>query len=105
MWRIFYDDGSTFDSDQGEPHDAPTAGFICSVGYDESGDRYIMHGWDHYCWDQETSQWWGMDLCGLFDRLMRNRVYAYKQGRTVTKKLFQETMQRAHVDPEFPQVR
>lgn len=102
MWRIYYADGSTFDSNQGSPEDASPLGFICAVGYDESGARYIMHGWDHYCYDKETSQWWGMDLCGLFDRLTRNKVYAYKQGRTVTKADFQKIMQLAHKDVDFP---
>lgn len=105
MWRVYYADGSTFDSEQGEPHEAPPLGFICAVGYDESGSRYIMHGWDHYCWDLETRQWWGMDMCGLFDRLIRNLVYAYKQGRTVTKTDFQRIMQAAHTDPDFSQGR
>lgn len=103
MWRIYYEDGSTFDSLMGGPEDAPPFGFICAVGYDESGDRYIMHGWDHYNWDQDAAQWWGMDIFGLIDRLARNKVFAYKQGRTVTKAAFQATMQRAHMDPEFPQ--
>lgn len=101
-WRIYYDDGSTFDSSQGEPHEAPSTGFICAVGYDESGARYIMHGWDHYCWSIESSQWWGMDHMGVFDRLRRNLVYAYKEGRTVTKADFQAAMQRAHTDTDFP---
>jgi len=26
MWRIYYDNGSTFDSTQGEPHEAPAEG-------------------------------------------------------------------------------
>lgn len=103
MWKIFYSDGSTFSSADGLPEDAPSIGFICAVGYDESGDRYIMHGWDHYCWDIETEQWWGMDIVGLFDRLTQNKVYAYKMGRTVTKKDFQALMQAAHTDPAFPQ--
>lgn len=100
-WRIYYDDGATFDSTQGAPDEAPSLGFVCALGYDESGDRYIMHGWDHYCWDTESQQWWGMDLCGLFDRLIRNRVFAYKQGRTVTKKEFHALMRRAHEDEDF----
>lgn len=104
-WRIYYDDGSTFSSADGTPEEAPALGFICAVGWDESGDRYIMHGWDHYCWDIEAQQWWGMDLPGLFDRLIRNLVFAYKQGRTVTKAEFQRIMRRAHEDPDFPQYR
>lgn len=80
-------------------------GLICIVGYDERGDRYIQHGWDHYCYDVDSQQWWGMDLCGLFDRLMRNKIHAYKQGRTVTKTLFNQIMQSANTDPDFPKVR
>lgn len=103
MWKIFYSDGATFSSTEGSPEEAPSMGVICAVGYDESGDRYIMHGWDHYCWDVDSSQWWGMDMVGLFDRLTQNKVCAYKMGRTVIKKEFQALMQEAHTDPEFPQ--
>lgn len=101
-WRIYYDDGSTFDSLQGAPDEAPPRGFICAVGYDETGTRYIMNGWDHYSYDKESSQWWGCDIHGLIDRLCLNRVYAYKLGRTVTKTKWQEIMQAANEDPDFP---
>jgi hypothetical protein len=101
-WRIFYDDGSTFSDTDGTPEEAPALGFICALGYDEAGMRYIMHGWDHYQWDKESNQWWGMDLFGLIDRLTRNLVYAYKQGRTITKADFQAAMRRAHEDTDFP---
>ena len=103
MWRIYYDDGSTFDSTQGSPEDAPAWGFIAAVGYDEAGDRYIMHGWDHYCYDKEAKQWWGMDWVGLIDRLTLNRIYAYKVGRTVTKSKWQEILTAISKDPDFPQ--
>ena len=101
-WRIFYSDGSSFDSNDGEPHQAPSLGFICAVGYDEAGDRYIMHGWDHYCYDQETDQWWGCDTFGLFDRLCQNKIYAYKMGRTITKTEYRALMHRADQDKQFP---
>lgn len=102
-WKIFYDDGSTFSSDEGQPHDAPTEGFVCALGYNESGARYIMHGWDFYRFDRESDQWWGMNVYGLHDCLRRNNVYAYKEGRTLTDKRFQEIMRNAHTDPDFPQ--
>lgn len=105
MWKIFYDDGSTFSSEDGAPEDAPALGFICAVGYDETGSRYIMHGWDHYFYDKASKQWWGCDLQGLFDHLIRNRIYAYKMGRTVTKSDWNDIMVRANRDPEFPKVR
>ncbi len=103
MWRIYYADGSTFDSTDGEPHEAPTEGFICAVGYNESDERYIMHGWNFYCWDKTSSQWWGCDQFGLHDRLRRNVLYAYKEGRTICKTEWNHLMHSAHIDPDFPQ--
>lgn len=101
-WRIYYSDGSTFDSTMGAPHEAPAEGFVCAVGYDEGGQRYIMHRWDFYRYDVESDQWWGMDLFGLMDNLRRNTVYAFKEGRTVTRTVWQEIIGRASNDPDFP---
>ena len=101
-WRIYYSDGSSFDSTQGSPDMAPSRGFVCAVGYDERGDRYIQNGWDHYWFDVKSCQWWGCDRDGLIDQLCENRVWAYKQGRTVTRSEFSDIMQTAHKDPDFP---
>jgi len=113
-WRIYYDDGSTFDWLMGEPHEAPPEGVLCIVGYKQSGRRYIAHGGtldgatlargyaQFYCYDQETNEWWGMDYAGLLDRLRRNLVYAFKEGRSVRCDLFERVMHRAHTDPDFP---
>lgn len=101
-WRIFYDDGTTFSDLDGQPHEAPPRGFICAVGYDERGRRYIMHGWDHYYFDREANQWWGCEIHGLIDRLCMNRVYAYKLGRTVMVSEWQRLMAAADADPDFP---
>lgn len=103
MWRIYYGDGSTFDSTQGSPEQAPSTGFIVAAGYDENGRRYLMHGWDHYCYDIASNQWWGMDTAGLMDRLRRNVVHAYKEGRTVTRSEWLSIMRIADNDSDFPQ--
>lgn len=101
-WKIFYGDGSTFSSAQGAPHEAPSELFVCAVGYDERGRRYIMHGWDFYYWDRDVDQWWGMNLPGLFARLRRGMVYAYKEGWTVCNSEWERIMIAAANDPEFP---
>ena len=101
-WRVYYDDETTFDSDMGAPHEAPSEGFICAMGYDERGKRYMMHGWDFYCWDNDARQWWGMNQFGLFDRLRRNCVYAYKEGRTVKNSVWIKIQRAAADDPDFP---
>ena len=106
LWKIYYDDGTTFDSDQGQPHEAPAMGFILALGYDQAGTRHIMQGWDHYCFDRATQQWWGMDLFGVFDRLRFNKeIYAYKEGRTISKIAWQDMLIRANNDPDFPKRR
>lgn len=101
-WRIYYADGSTFDSEQGEPHEAPSWGFVVSLGYDQDGTRYMMQGWDYYRWDLDTGQWWGMDLIGFIDCSAQNLNYAIKIGRTVAKAQWQQILSEANNDPEFP---
>lgn len=104
-WRIYYRDGTTFDNTQGAPHEAPSEFFICALGYGEDSVRYMLHGWNYYRWDKESEQWWGFDRQGLHTRLRHNdEVYAYKEGYTVTKTLFNEITDRAHRDPGFPMV-
>jgi len=44
-----------------------------------------------------------MNYAGLLDRLRRNLVYAFKEGRSVADECFQAIMQRAHGDADFPQ--
>jgi hypothetical protein len=102
-WAIFYEDGTEYHSYMGPPECAPALGFVCAIGYDEDGSRYIMHGYDHYRWDEDTNQWWGMDLVGLLDTLCRNKVKAYKMGRTVSKARFNKIMFKAHSHEDYPQ--
>jgi hypothetical protein len=104
-WIVWYDDQSSFSSDDGEAHEAPTEGFVCALGYDQDGERYIQNGWDFYHYDKETQTWWGCDRYGLHDRLRRNAIYAYKEGRTVSKLRFQEIMALAKNHPNFPMQR
>lgn len=105
-WKIFYSDGTTFDSSQGEPHEAPIKHFICALGYDPvDGKRYQMHGWDFYRWDRDNKQWWGFDRQGRDTRLEDgDEIYAYKVGFTVTKAKFLSIMDTSHRDPDFPMV-
>jgi len=104
-WRIFYDDGSTFSSADGEPHEAPSEGVICAVGYTpDDGERYIANRGDYYHFHRGEGRWWECDLAGLLDRLRNNsEVYAYKEGRRVSKKLWEEILIAANNDPDFPQ--
>ena len=101
IWRIYYADGSTFDSTQGEAKDAPADGFICVVGYTPAGNRYICHGKNHYYFDEEKQIWFGFDWHGVLD-FVRWKC-GFKEGRMMDGDSFREVMNNAHRDPDFPQ--
>lgn len=100
-WRIYYGDGSSFDSSEGSPLDAPSYGIICAVYPDELVGRAIMHGWDWYYW--VNGQWWGSDIYGVLDRMLHNLpLQALKQGRNVSNQVYRKIMTTADKDPDFP---
>lgn len=102
-WRIYYADGSTFDSNQGEHEDAPPFGVICIVYPNDLVGRIIMHGWDWYYWVTEVGQWWGSDIYGVLDRLLHNLpLCALKQGRNASNERYRQMMTAADKDPDFP---
>ena len=107
-WRIYYCDGSTFDSDQGEPAEAPAFGVLAIVQRDSTPEpanvgRFVRNGWDWYYWQPEAREWWAGDLFGLLDRLLHCLpVGPVKQGRTTSQTVYRETMSRAHSDQDFP---
>ena len=100
-WRIFYSDRTVFDSSMGEPEDAPPHGIIAVVQADRDCGRFVLNGWDWYYFD--GTEWWGADLLGLLDRLMHNLpTRGVKQGRMASTDVWQEMMDRAVTDPDFP---
>lgn len=102
-WRIYYADGSTFDSNMGSPEDAPSYGILCIVFSDEDHGRLVMQGWDWYFYHDEEKNWWGADIHGLLDQMLHNLpVRALKQGRNSPARVWRETLHRATNDPDFP---
>ncbi len=103
-WKIFYADGSTFDSLQGEPSESPKAGVICIVYPDEEIGRQIMHKWDFYYWHPVDKKWWGTDIFGIvIDLFMGDLPHeAGRSGRNTANGNYQAIMERADKDPDFP---
>ena len=102
-WRVYYDDGSTFDSSMGAPEDAPAFGVLCIVFPDEDHGRLVMSGWDWYFFVPDEKNWWGADIHGLIDRLLHNLpVVGLKQGRNTDRINWNTTLDRATHDPDFP---
>lgn len=65
-WCIFYADGTTFGSDDGEPKVVPGLGVIVIVQeHETSGERpYLQHMTDYYVW--LGNRWLGCDLFRLW---------------------------------------
>ena len=86
----------------GEPHEAPPEGVLCIVAKRPDGKRYIASHTPFYCWDVESGEWWPIDMPGLLDRLRRNLIHAFKEGRSVVDEEFLAAHRRADQDPDFP---
>ena len=101
MWRIYYDDGSTFDSSMGAPDDAPSAGVQCIVEPDRDAGRVVLNSFDWYYFHPESGMWWGSDLYGMLDKLLhRIPIEGVCSGRNC--KHYREILDRALSDPDFP---
>ena len=94
MWKIFYDDGSSFSNEDGEPEDAPGVGAVVIA---DSVANYTAHRWDWYYWRPSKGEWWGADIHGLLYQLCKNPrdTLAVKQGGMVTTQFYQKCMRDA----------
>ena len=100
-WRIYYDDGSTFDSSQGEPEDAPGFGIALIVAQNSQVGRVLLQGFDFVYWN--GTNWAGCDFFGLVDRLAhRLPTRAVSVGRMIETHIWGEIYERAKADPDFP---
>lgn len=99
-WRAYYDDGSLFDSSQGEPQDAPALGIQAIVQPDPDVGRTVQWGKDYYWWLGD--RWDGGDLFGLFDYLSRPGLKIVRFGRSMSNAAFRAVYARAAADSDFP---
>jgi len=112
-WRIYYGDGSTFDSEQGAPDKAPGLNVQAIVQRDPSPHgvgRFVIHGGgqrpnrapiDYYCYDSEQGIWQGCDLFGLWDYLVRPGWKRVLFGRTINDETYQRIITAAGDDKDF----
>lgn len=106
-WRIYYGDGSTFDSSMGGPWDAPGHGVVAIVKLEpdlpEQG-RSVLHRWDWYYY-RDGDGWWGSDIHGMLDQFTHdrdNKLSSLKAGWMVTNERYRELVDKARYDRDFP---
>lgn len=100
-WKVFYDDGATFSSADGEPHEAPARG-VQVIGQADPlvGRRLLTRG--YYWYDYDDDRWYGGDIFGLFDYLARPGHKTVKFGRTIPRADWEAVKQAANDDPDLP---
>jgi hypothetical protein len=96
-WRIYYADGSTFDSSQGEPEDAPSIGIIAIKHFIENEWR-ISAFVDYYI--REQGEWWGADAPGFWQYMFRPGFKVVKFGTNIKDEPFNKIMAEARNDTE-----
>lgn len=92
IWRIFYADGSTFDSTQGAPDDAPGYGVevivqpdptpgVGNVGY------VVLAGYDWYARHTVDEEWFGVaGDASIWDLILhREPIVGVCQGRRMSR--------------------
>lgn len=101
-WRVYYDDGSTFDSTQGAPNDAPGLGVQAIVQVHPDVGREILTRFDFYYFVHDLGVWWASDLFGTIDQFVHHPKTrgALKAGRNAAA--YDAIMKRAMTDPDFP---
>lgn len=102
-WRIYYDDGTTYDNEDGSPENAPKQGVISVVHKDKEVGRSITTQYDFYWWNYDISQWYGGDIFGLWDYLTQPGEKIVLFGRSVPRQCYRNIQQNAIDDPDFPE--
>lgn len=101
MWRIYYEDGSTFSSDDGSPWDAPRTGVEVIV-HPEGNGLSLMSQSDYYYYEPDrASQWGGWGYCdqfGLILHLQRAKQPLILFGAMVSDSQFSEIEKKALAD-------
>jgi hypothetical protein len=97
-WRIYYGDGTTFSSLDGETEDAPALNVQAIVQLDKQVGRHIVSRRDFYIY--RDGEWYGVDWFGLLDHLMDLGIV--KAGRTLSNEDYERIYMSAASDPGLP---
>lgn len=84
-WIIFYTDGTTFTSVDGEPWDAPRRSVQSIASYKPLNDWYNVNLTDYYYYEKENGGWnEARDLFTVFDHLLRAKYPCVMFGRMLS---------------------
>jgi hypothetical protein len=105
-WRIYYADGTTFDSTQGEPWDAPGTRVIIILQrhHDVREKPYFVWRGDYYLWKHD--RWYAVDYGALLQYWFQDQLHlkhhrASLSGETVDNPTWTRITELAGKDPDF----
>jgi len=109
-WRIYYGDGTTFDSDQGAPHQAPNFNVQCvsvtggTINDVKDVGHFVIHSWQYYLYKPDVG-WFGLftdfDLLDHFIHFAKD-IECVLKARTIPHADFKAIYKRAIHDKDFP---
>lgn len=117
-WRIYYEDGTSFDSDQGGPGDAPAMGVLsiqqrahcahhpvewmkAETTLNTAMPVQMLEAANYYWWRDDTASWYRGDLMGFMDQAAHCGARWLKVGRCADHATWERTMMRVQQDPDF----
>jgi len=104
-WKIWYDDGSTFSSEDGNPEDAPIDGVQAILQWLHYGNYEIIPSSDYYWWLDD--RWVFGDITGL-ERFLRKRSQVMTiiiYGRWASSAMFQQIQKEVHGEIEEEKIK
>jgi hypothetical protein len=101
-WKIWYDDGGTYTDRDGPPESAPGRGVQVIATIDESVGWRLVRSADYYIFSPQIGGWEGVDSFGLWDYLADPGHKVVKFGRTIGNREYEDILDRATHDPDFP---
>jgi len=94
MWRIYYDDGKTFSSDEGTPFDAPRTGVIVIVQTNKQVGWELVHAYDYFYYEEKVGGWRASDQFGMYDHMIRCKTPLVLFGRMLDDATYYSMLNR-----------
>jgi hypothetical protein len=101
LWRLYYEDGSTFSDTDGEPWESPPWGSVCCAQPNEEdpSDRVMVNA-DVLLWRTDLGVWMQCGHDGLEDHLAHyaHVIGCVRKTRWIRTRDFREIWKRARRD-------
>lgn len=103
-WKIFYTDGSTFSSADGNPSEVAIKPVAIIHTEDGRCGRRVLKLMDWYRFDEEAGRWFDCDAYSILLELARKGRIIALCGQYQTEAEFQEILIASHNDEFVPRI-